>query len=452
MPSLLTFLLPILLAVAGALMSAPAARRFLALAAIVHALGAASIRIALALPIGGEADPLWMSGLPTVSLRVDAGLQLLAALLAVGGGVLGWRDATTAKSRVAAILAAGTAALVLWTAFPLVRIAGGAETLAAAVAIGAAGAVAGLLVALVVRVARSARKRGTGSSSEGPDAAVRGKPAGPWIPILIVSFGAAIGGRHLYLVLGGAAAAALAAQAIISRSTGARRIPWLPIVVLPALAFAGYYITVIAGPTGLSIGALSGGPFSPAAEAMLVPPLALAAAALMVPWRAAAGTWASWLALVGVALLVRVAGTAFPAGIDGWRTVAMPIGLAAAWGGALIRQPKTVVAAAVWAACFAPEGGGSGGAWALAGWLALASTNELEPVRRFRGSLPARALGAALLGAGGALALDGVLRVEVVYAVFLTAAAAITVMRATEPAPVPAGGTARSAEAAMVRS
>src|SRR5690606_34979022 len=179
---------------------------------------------ALALPIGGEADPLWMSGLPTVSLRVDAGLQLLAALLAVGGGVLGWRDATTAKSRVAAILAAGTAALVLWTAFPLVRIAGGAETLAAAVAIGAAGAVAGLLVALVVRVARSARKRGTGSSSEGPDAAVRGKPAGPWIPILIVSFGAAIGGRHLYLVLGGAAAAALAAQAIISRNTGDRRI------------------------------------------------------------------------------------------------------------------------------------------------------------------------------------------------------------------------------------
>src|SRR5690606_15349616 len=145
-------------------------------------------------------------------------------------------------------------------------------------------------------------------------------------------------------------------------------------------------------------------------------------------------------------------GTAFPGGIDGWRTVAVPLGLVAAWGGALARRPKLLVSAAVWVACFAPEGGGSAGAWVLAGWLALSAASELAPFRHFDDALPVRAVGAALLGAGGALALDGVLRVEVVYGVFLTAAAAVTVMRATEPAQAPSGAAERPAEGAAVRN
>src|SRR5690606_18132604 len=126
-----------------------------------------------------------------------------------------------------AILAGGAAVLVLWTAIPLLRIAGGLESLAAAAAIGAAGVVLGVLIALMLQKAGSAGKGGVRGVADGFDGMAQTRPAGIWAVVLVVSLAAAAAGPHLYLVLGGAATATVAAQVIAVRSTDARRIPWL---------------------------------------------------------------------------------------------------------------------------------------------------------------------------------------------------------------------------------
>ncbi len=238
----------------------------------------------------------------------------------------------------------------------------------------------------------------------------------------------AVLGPHLYLVAGGALAAAIAASAAAWRRDGWRRVPLLALLAVPSLLFCGYYMAIIAGPTGLSVEALSTGPFSPAAEAMLLPPLALAALGFFAPWPLARLLPGPALSIVGVALLVRLGHGPLPDALDAWRTVFVPVAVLAAWGAAVSGRVRHAAAAAAFAACFAAGAGGERAAWILAAALlaqAVASARDDGATWRE----PLLVLAAALGTLGGAFALAALLRTEVVYGVLGWVAAVVLALR-----------------------
>jgi len=239
----------------------------------------------------------------------------------------------------------------------------------------------------------------------------------------------AVLGPHLFAVVGGAIVLAVAASAATWRREPGRRVPLLPLLAVPALLFVGYYMAVIAGPTGLSVAALPAGPFSAAAEAMLLPPLALAAVGFFAPWPLSRMLPGPVLAIVGVALLVRLGHGALPGALDAWRTVFVPLGVLALWGAAVTGRVRHAAAAAAFIACFAADAGGARAAWMLAAALLLgAVVDALDGYRRgHRDGLSAAA--AALGVVGGAFALAALLRTEVVYGVVAWAGAVALALR-----------------------
>ncbi|HEU4830519.1 MAG TPA: hypothetical protein VFT04_15105 [Gemmatimonadales bacterium] len=429
MPSLITLLLPVGLALAAILSGALPARRLAWLSVVVYALGAASVRVALRLPIGQTADPLWIGALPITSLRIDGGLQVLGAMLALGAAVVSLRVGRASRDRAAAFVALTGAVAIIVTAVPLLRLAGWPPALAAAIAIGSGlGIIGGVIVVIAGRLAMAGRRDRPREQELQP------AHSGRWWGFIVAAGAvAAIAAPHLDLVIGGAIAAAIAAH-LLSRRAGAGGIPFFPAVATGALAFAGYYLHVIAGPAGVSLSALPDAPLSNAAQALLVPALAVGAAGYFGIWPLAALTPGAWLAPIGVALLLRVGAESLPLGIEGWRTVAIPIGVLAAWAAALGRRPLALAAAGAWMACFASTGAGAENSGPAGAWLLA-----LVPVIgvRIEGGMPGRARGAlsplqaavvAIAGVLGAtLALDALLRAEVVYAVLAAAAAAAAI-------------------------
>lgn len=419
MPGLLSFLLPLPLSLAAMLAGKPTPRRLAWLGVLAFAFGSASVRVALRLPLGADADPLWVGALPLLSLRIDAGLELLGAILALGSAVSAGRHGV-ARDRASALLALASAIAMFVAAAPLLRLAGWLPAFSATLALAAGfAAVGGLLIAALGRLARQERRAPARSALLESRLLPRA--------LLLVGSVATLAGPHLDFVLGGAALAAVAGH-LLPRRTGLARIPLFPVATVAALGFAGYYLHVIAGPGGVSIATLPDAPLSVAAQALIVPALAVAAAGFFGLWPIHAITPGPWLAPIGTALLIRIAVHALPLGIEGWRTVAIPLGVIAAWGAALTARPLHLAAAGAWMACFAPLGGGVAGAWILA----------LVPLLGFRrdspgftslgapGSSP-RDCGVAVLAVlGGMLALDGLLRAEVVHTVFAAAAAALS--------------------------
>ena len=425
MPSLLTLLLPVVLGLVAVLAGSVSAGRLAWLAAIVYGLGAASVRVALRLPLGGTADPLWVGALPVASLRIDAGLQLLGALLAVGAAALSWTGGSSLRSRAAALGALLAVTAMVACALPLFALAGWLQALAAAIALGAGfGLVGVLIVGVAIRFKGAARSGELEPGSLFPRA-----PGRVMSSLLGLGAIAAIAAPHLHLVAGGAIVAAIAAQRIVHRRLdGASRLPVFPAVATGALAFVAYYLDLIAGPFGVSLAALPDAPLSTAAQALLVPALALGAAGFFGIWPLTAFTPGTWLAPVGAALLIRIGVASLPLGMEGWRTVAIPIGVLAAWAGALGRRPLAVASAGAWMACFAAPGSGVPAAWLLALVPVLgAHLGAADPDRAsVRRSLLRNLVIAAVGTLGATLALDALLRTEVVYAVLATAAAAFS--------------------------
>lgn len=423
MPSLLTLLLPVVLGLVAVLAGSVVAGRLAWLAAIAYGLGAASIRVALRLPLGGAADPLWVGALPIASLRIDAGLQLLGVLLAAGAAALAWTGEGSLRNRAAALGALMAAIAMVACALPLLVLAGWPQALAAAIALGAGfGLVGAVLVGVTNRLWRAAPSGKFEPGSHFPRA-----PGRAMSSLLGVGAIATIAAPHLHLVAGGAIVAAIAATRIAQRG-GATRVPVFPAVATAALAFVAYYLGVIAGPFGVSLAVLPDAPLSTAAQALIVPVLALGAAGFFGLWPLTALTPGTWLAPVGVALLVRIGVASLPLGMDGWRTVAIPIGVLAAWAAALGRRPRALAAAGAWMACFAAPISGVAAAWLLGlvpvlGMHPGAPDPDRASVRR---SLLRNLVIAAVGTLGATLALDALLRTEVVYAVLATAAAAFS--------------------------
>ena len=422
MPSVLTLLVPVALALAGLLAHDVTARRLAWLAAVVYALGAASVRVALRLPLGATVDPLWVSALPLTALRIDAGLQLLGALLGAASAAASGRRSSTTRGRMSGLLALAGAAAIVVAALPLLAMAGWVHTVAAAVALGAGfGVIGAVLLAAARRLSRPSSPRPEPGSIY-PRTSQRSRNA-------LLGLGAilAVAAPHLYLVVGGAIVAAVAAYAI-ARPAGIGRVPVVPAVATGALAFVAYYLGVIAGPTGLMLPALPEAPLSTAAQAYLVPALALGAVGFFACWPFTALTPGTWLAPVGTALLLRVGAESLPLGMEGWRTVAIPIGVIAGWGAALNRRPLALASSGAWMACFAAAGGGAAAAWLLAlvpllGVQIVGGSVEFPATRR---PFLRDAVLVAMAALGGTLALDALLRVEVVYAVLAAAGAAFS--------------------------
>ncbi|MGE5926212.1 MAG: hypothetical protein ACM357_02575 [Gemmatimonadota bacterium] len=422
MPSLLTLLLPVTFALAALLAHDLTARRLAWLAAVVYALGAASIRVALRLPLGAGADPLWVSALPLTALRIDAGLQVLGALLGAASSLVAWRNSRTTRGRAGGLLALAGAAAIIVTVLPLLAHAGWMHPVAAAVALGAGLGVIGM--GLIFAATRLSRAGGAGPEpgSVYPRTAPRGRNT-----LLGLGLVLAVAAPHVHLVVAGAIVAAVAAYAI-ARPTGIGRIPVFPAVATGALGFVAYYLGVIAGPTGLSLAALPEAPLSTAAQAYLVPALAVGAVGFFGYWPLTALTPGTWLAPVGAALLLRLGAESLPLGMEGWRTITIPVGVIGAWAAALSRRPLALASSGAWLACFAAPGGGAAAAWLLALVPVLGvrlGDGTVEAFAERRSSLLDGAL-VAVATLGGTLALDALLRVEVVYAVLAAAAAAFS--------------------------
>lgn len=359
------------------------------------------MRVALGAPASVSPDAIRLAALPPFSLAIDAGLQLLGVSMALTAAVLSVRHAALA------VTLSGIAIAMAWLALPLIRSADLIHTAGAALAVAAVFAV----LSLLGRMAGIGRRAHRGSVDSGR--------RDPWVTALAAAGAiAVILGPHLDIVVGGAITAAIAGHIVVRRGAGVHVLPLLPLLAVPALLFVAWYMHAIAGPTGLALRDLPEGPFSTAAQAMLLPALALAAAGFFALWPLHAVTPGPAFALIGVALLVRLGVQVLPAGIDGWQTVAVPVGLIGLWGSALTRRPFHVASALAWMACFAPEGEGTAGAWWLAAavlaihGLAATALAERPMLRTVAGAA------AAAAGSWGAvLALDGILRAEVVYGV-----------------------------------
>ena len=422
MPSLLTLLLPVPLGLAALLAGRVTARRLAWLAAIAFALGAASVRVALRLPLDGSADPLWIGALPLASLRIDAGLLLLGASLAAGSAAVSWTVPGTRRDRASGLIVLLVAIAIVGAALPIIAPAGWLHATAAAVALGAGiGIIGAALLGAVTRLSRA-----PGSTPERGSILPRTERKALYVFLgLGASF--AVAGPHLHLVIPGSIGAALAAY-LITRRPGLGRLPVFPAVATGALAFVAYYLDIIAGPTGLWLAMLPDAPLSTAAQAYLVPALALGALGFFGFWPLTPLTPGTWLAPVGTALLLRIGADSLPLGMEGWRTIAIPVGVIAAWAAALGRRPLALASSAAWLACFAAPVPGAAAAWllALVPVLGVRVAGTAPAGQASRRSLLRSAVIVMVGTLGGTLALDALLRTEVVYAVFAMGAAAFS--------------------------
>ena len=106
------------LGAAAALASSLPARRLAALAAAAFALGSASLGATLAL-----AGDTGLGGVPALSLRIDAGLELIGLGLAAAAAITAWRAPPRRVDRVAVGLLVAAALMIGAAALPHLRAA-----------------------------------------------------------------------------------------------------------------------------------------------------------------------------------------------------------------------------------------------------------------------------------------------------------------------------------------
>ena len=379
-------------------------RRRAVAAASVVALGGTAMSVALD---AGEGD---LGGLPRLAVTIDSGLELLGALLALSAAV-----ATMRSREVAPALVAGLAAVL--SAWSGARHATGAG-LTGPIALALAGA--GVAVLLT-------RITGTNASDRYPPH-VALPMAGRWLGAAAVASAISLLAGNAVMVISAAILLSATGHALIARDSGRPRIPWLPLLAIPPLVLAAYLIVTIAGPTGLSIAALEEGPFSPAAEALLVP-LTAAGAVVFLGLRPLNGIApGSLLAPVGVAIIVRLCAGLWPGGVAAWETVAIPAGVVSMCIAAVARDAVAAAAAMAWIASFSV--GGATGAWWLAGAASGGSALGISPLFPEKARTLLRTLVMAAGAWGSAVALEAVLRTETLYGLIAWLALTVTVIRA----------------------
>ena len=200
----------------------------------------------------------------------------------------------------------------------------------------------GLVVAVAAVVAMTGGRRASGASSS-PLVSQSQVPNFPLL--LLIGLALAAAAPHLLLVELGIVLVLLAAAraALVSRRTR-----WLVLLITGGLALGAALVlaVTILGPTGGRMSALRDGPFSPAAERLLV--LLLGTGTLLLaglpPVHRA--PWGIGLAPLAAIMMGRVALPAFPGGVIEWQPLAMLL-LAGAgvWAALTRRWPVLAVAA-----------------------------------------------------------------------------------------------------------
>ncbi|HEU4698233.1 MAG TPA: hypothetical protein VFS40_03575 [Gemmatimonadales bacterium] len=192
-----------------------------------------------------------------------------------------------------------------------------------------------------------------------------------------------------------------------------------PVIAVLLLLATGWGMAFLAGPVGLALAALPDGPFSPAAQAFLVPPIAAAAWLLAGLWPAHRAAAHSLLALAGLALLGRIVVPGFPEGLEHWRSLLALLLVVALWRAAFTRREAEAFATlALFGAIVAGPGGVGPGAWLLAAAATIAALAELHQQKLLPlapGAAPLRWLAALVALAGLPSLVLGGLRTEFVY-------------------------------------
>ncbi len=408
-------------ALAACAVHLPARARILAeLGAATLALGHASMVVAYGLRLGATPEPIALASLPSPAARIDAALLLLGSALPIAAALSAWLE--SGWKALAAVLVTGAVGVGL-----LVHNAGLTGAVGLIPVAGVALVITAMLALARILWLRLARRPAPAELVTPQYPGTR--PVVAWGSIAAGS-ALALLAPNVLLVLAGAAVAAIGMDVLATRDWRLATIPWRSLVVIGCLGYVGWLLVPIAGTVGLGHSTLAEVPVSSAAAILLVPPIAIAALVLAAPFPLSGSGPRMLLAPVAAALLARVALPLFAGGLDGWRTLLLPAGVLLAWIAAVTGRRASLVAAAAWSAGLAAEATGAAGAMLLALALPLAL---IAPARARLPHLALRTLAASVAGSGALFALDGLLRVEVFYAVLLWSAWLVLVLREAVP-------------------
>ena len=390
------------------------------LGAAMLALGHAALVVAYHLPLGATPARVALTSLPAVAARIDAALVLLGAVLPLAGAVLAWQEWKW-KSIPVAPLAAAIGVWQLLHHARLIAAAGVWPVLGTALVAAAALALGGVAWQRLTRRAAPIELTAPSLAGDGRMLA--------WSAVAVGS-ALALSAPHTRRVVGGAVVAAVGMDGLRLVERRTRHIPWRSLVVIGCLGYVTWLLVPIAGPIGLAHATLADVPVSAAAAMLLTPPVAIAALVLASPFPLDRTGPGLLLAPVAAALLARTALPLLAAGLDGWRTLLLPAGVLLTVLAAGTGRRASLVAAAAWCAGLSAEATGAAGAMLLA--LALPLAAFASAGTRLRHTA-LRAIAAAVAGAGAVFALDGLLRVEVFYAVLVWCAWVLLALRGDSP-------------------
>ncbi|MGH7514785.1 MAG: hypothetical protein ACREOQ_17910 [Gemmatimonadales bacterium] len=395
----------LLIVLGVALLPAGRTRSLAACAAIGSGLALAGLR-------AGPAQPV--ATLPPGFVAVEGALLVIGGLLALTSALAALRSARTPANVVgSAALAGGGLGVVLSGGRYLIAAPTGALLIAVIVIAGV-----GALLVAAGRLVRAA--------------VPQDRPQSPPIALALIGGGALLAAVSSSTggVFVGCMLAAIGGW-LISRPSATRNLPVAPMVVLLLLLPAWRLMATIAGPEGLSIGALPDLPWSPAAERLLAPVLLLAAWVMSGLWPWHRQEPAALTAPVAALLVARVAIPAVPDGLDHWRALAFPLVMLGLWHGVLTRRRAESASGLAWVGLVtATPVGQAGGALVLLAGLALELAERL-PARVKWAAPGVRAVATVVLSTGALLAIEGGLQTEVVYTVL--AAAALVVGAGWQP-------------------
>ncbi len=406
----------LVLALGSALLGAERERRIAGAGLLCLGLGLAAWRVSSA---GTGGLPVSASQLGQGFLVVNGGLMLLGLGMLARAAARGGTGSIAVGGRAAIGLGI---ALMAWVCAGLlmaggpVRVAGSAAVLALAgfalvvlgraVSSGAAGRAAGRLFSAPLGLSLP-----TGRGTEAACASI------------VVGLAACAAGGHTALVFLGVVAVVWSGYLLAHRD-------WrpLPVAGLLALVLAPTYwlIVTIAGPVGLAVEAIPLVPLSPAAEWLVAAGLLLAAWSTAGLWPLHRQVPGALTSLAGALLLTRIAIPLAPAGLEGWRPVAVPLLTVGLWHAAMQARWALLAAGSALLGLVSVTTPGASGAWWL---LAAALALELRSMARMPLGLSRMLAGGASVSAawGGLLVLEGGLRSEVVYTAFGAAALALAV-------------------------
>ena len=406
----------VLLGAAAALAPARQAR-MLAFAVVMLGFSLASVRVAAGLHPVTPIQAVALASLPGLTRGIDGGMALAGLIAAIAALPLALRwTAQPLHWLLALMLLAGTV-LAADATVEAIRAAGW-PVLAAAT-------VAALLLGVVLARLGNAAKVG----SSAPARPHRLWLAGTLLLLVILPFA-----PHALAIIGGAMLVSVTAHVAARRGGMTKRFPLLPVAVIPLLAFAGYFLAVIAGPVGLATARFPDVPLSPAAQLGLAPPLLIAALLFCGPPLLRRWLPGSALALVGATLLVRLAVPLLGDALPGWETLFVPLGVLLLWVACLARDNDSAAGMGAWLSGLIVAPLAAEGAWLLAAAALCLAAGQWSRHWGMAAHLSLRAAAGALAAAGGAAAVAAMLQHQVVYGVF-SALAALTLITGTGAVP-----------------